>query len=434
MSEPSLSNSKNIPLAKKPDAIKPQLGFKLGNMMLDIESLKDFNKRKYKFLSSFQAKNIPLKVHSKYIKKTLDLARGNKLRTSLSTKFLLDRYGERDFILPCRSQVSYFYISDLTLYCMENDEKTLNLLFKSLKLFRGLTCLHIEFFDQTELNQNLNKLIQSFKYLQNLTKLSVSFVSCTGIDPINIERFYRGIKILQSLNSLTLGYASMNRVGYSEIKTLFSSLNQMKNLTSLELNLPKYLANEEKNFESVLTSLGQLENLINLDLFFSSHPIQNNQLIGTLTENIKKMKNLKALQLSFSGHSVKDDEINEMSLGLKELSDLRNFSLKFDSCFNVSDEAISDLGQRIKEMKRLKKLTLHFNHSLNISDIGIQKAFRELKMLKELANINLNFDYAIVVRRFKSLEELLDLDEEEPFESDEEIQETPENKKKCNIF
>jgi len=421
-------------MTRKPDPIKPQLTFHFGNMMLDIESLKKFNKRRYKFLSYFQARNIPLKVHSKYIKKTLTLARENKRRTSLSTKFLLDRYGERDFILPCISQVSYFYISDLTLYCMENDERTLTLLFKSLKLFQGLTCLHIEFFDQTELNYNLNKLTQSFKYLQHLTKLSVSFVSCSGIDPINIEKFYKGLMILQSLKSLTLGYASMGRVGYSEIKTLFSSLNQMKNLTSLELNLPKYLTNEEKDFESVLTSLGQLKTLTNLDLFFSSHSLENNHLIGILTENIKKMTNLKALQLSFSGHSVKDNEVNELSLGLKELSDLRNLSLKFDSCFHVSDEGISDLGKRIKEMRHLKKLTLHFNHSLNISDVGIQQAFRELKLLKELTNINLNFDYAIVVRRFKSLEELLDLDEEQPYESDEEIQDTPENKKKCNIF
>ncbi len=432
MSETTISHSRT----KKPNKIRPQLLPKLPNILTDIEALKIFSKRNYKTLSSFQAKNIPLKVHSKYIKKTLCLARKDHLRHSLSAKFLLDKDGERDFILPCLSQVSYLYISDLTLYCIENDEKTLNLLFKSLKLFQGLTSLHIEFFDQTELNNNLNKLAHSFKYLGNLDKLSLSFVSCVGIEQKNIENLYKNLRVLKSLTSITLGYASMNRIGYSEIKTLLSSLHKMKKLTSLEMNLPKNLGDEQEDFEKVLVSLGQLETLRSLDLFFSSHPVQSNQLIKSLTENIAKMKNLRALQISFSGHSAKDKEIKELGIGLKELScSLKYFSLKFDSCFNVSDEGIYELGQVIKGMKLLKGLVLNFSHSLNISDSGIQKAFKELRNLKDLKNVNLNFDYAIVVRRFKSLADLLDLDEGEHEEED--IEEEPieeEKKKKCNIF
>lgn len=252
-------------------------------------------------------------------------------------------------------------------------------------LFHHQGCFQNVYFLNTLRNsRTVNSLGLYFDYhLSNINDKDIPY-----------DLLLKSLKHIKNLISVKIEIRSFQLIATQHsqriLRLLFQSLRQLRFLKNLSLSL----SFQELQL-SVLTPLGVFQNLESLDLFLERTQWKREEIIQ-LGLFLKKLSNLKKLNLSFNKQSnLEGDALGLMLICLKNLL-LNEFSLSLSRSILTELTPESSLAKGIEQLNAysLRKLSLILD--ITCDDFRMDKLLQTLKRFTYLEALSLNLDVSKV--------------------------------------
>ncbi|KAL4466296.1 hypothetical protein ABPG72_022092, partial [Tetrahymena utriculariae] len=287
--------------------------------------------------------------------------------------------------------IRYKSLTDLTLDIPNNlSQQQLNKIIRSFKSCENLNSLHIDLRGNNfKRGSQANEIC--FYELKNLTHLSLisAKIFCLLFETDSIDMSFYKCKQLISLN-LKISFFQINN---EDLDYIGLNLQKCQNLNSLKLDLSECELGKVA-LDNFGISLSQCVKINSLDINFKANKIGQThaQVIGQIITNLQ---NLIELKLNLSDSQIRQKGLNFISQGLEKCKNLSSLSLDLSNSM-ISVNALKQLAQSLKQNKKIKSFSLKINRN-KLSIEAVSSITAILNDHLDIKNLSLSLSFSIVV-------------------------------------
>jgi len=204
-------------------------------------------------------------------------------------------------------------------------------------------------------NRDFSTVVSSLRQFKSLEYLSVDFFFLVQ-SPITTKKFIASLKHLKKLSVLRLRASSVHIPNLSEkmLRSLAQALNQTEYFHhnfQIKLSLWKEIGVDKKEFPQIISSLCEVKRLTLADMIFE-RSYDSGLHIHELIAGFKEIKSLSKLSMSIIEYYTSPSLLRAIIESLAEVDSLKTSKIHLKRCNNVEPINLS-LEQLVTSFKRV---------------------------------------------------------------------------------